>query len=79
MDYITILEDNGWSLLCENSATGGDDYEIVWLVVASYMSKPYRRVLGSAPEFLGAKGAIDMALKTTEKSSYDYLYEYTGD
>ena len=79
MDYITILEDTGWSLICENSATGGDDYEMMWLVVGSYMSKPYRRVLGSAYESLGAKAAIDMALKTTEKSGYDYLYEYTGD
>ncbi len=32
---LQAIQDNSWRVICENSPTGGDDYEIAWYVYAN--------------------------------------------
>ena len=58
------IEENSWDLTCVNSPTGGDDYDILWIVAEHYMAKPKIRQIGygDTPE-----GAIKAALNKTKK------------
>jgi hypothetical protein len=40
------LEDNSYDLRCENQPTGGDDYDIIWMVYSHHMAKPHHRIEG---------------------------------
>lgn len=54
------LEENSWDLRCVDVSTGGDDYDILWVVIEHYQSKPHDRDIGSGKTPLEA---IKEALK----------------
>lgn len=46
LDYIDILEKEGWGLVPKSVPTGGDDYDVEWTVVSYHMAEPKERVVG---------------------------------
>lgn len=72
---LDALAGNCWDLRCINESNG-DDSSYCWVVVGHYMAKPYQRVLGFTNEEDRPELAVQHAINTTKKSSYDYLYEF---
>ena len=77
-DYLQILEDCSWSLMCGNGP-GLDDSSVYWEVIGYFQGVPHERVIGFATEHEGPKRAVDNALEVIEGDSYASLYEYKRD
>lgn len=59
-DYLAFIEENCLDLRCVDEPTGGDDADVVWVVIEHHMAPPrYRDIgLGYSP-----KEALDDAIK----------------
>lgn len=76
-DYMHILSESCWSLICQN--TGGmDDSGYMWVVVGSFMRKPHLRVIGESFDEDNPALAVEDALNVTKGNCYSYKYEFNG-
>ena len=57
------LEENSWDLRCIDITTGGDDYDISWIVVEHYQAEPRERTVGQGNT---PSEAIEQALKEND-------------
>ena len=58
---LSVIEDNSWDLRCINEPTGGDDYNIAWIIIEHHLAEPRERQIGYGKTPFEA---IDQALKS---------------
>jgi hypothetical protein len=46
VDRLSWLNDNSYDLRCIDVPTGGDDYDVEWVVISHHMDKPREREVG---------------------------------
>lgn len=65
---LKVIEDKSWDLRCIDEPTGGDDYDIAWIVIEHFMAEPKERQIGYGKTPLEA---IDQALQGKQKKEED--------
>lgn len=62
------IEDNTWDLRCIDEPTGGDDYNVAWIVIEHHMAEPKERQIGYGKTPLEA---IAQAIKPCSACKYE--------
>ena len=46
LEKYEAIEENAWDLRCTDIPTGGDDYDIGWIIVEHHIVEPRERIIG---------------------------------
>ena len=68
-EWVSVIENESWDIRCVDVPTGGDDFDIDWIVIEHYMEKPNDREIGRGKTPAEAvKDAIDNYLPEVKPS-----------